>query len=213
MKLSQIVPAKTDRAVIVGSTGSGKTYLVREMLKFRRFVVVLDTKGMMDWSKADGYQLIKSGKKENDEKVFQRLQNTTAEKILFKPSARWLRNDEAIEDFFQWIYWRGHTTLYIDELTSIADTHKMPVGYRDLLARGREKGIEVWTSTQRPSGIPQQVLTESENCYCFKLRHPNDKKKLFQMFGFSEMQIDDLEKFHFIYSKNGDITGPKKLER
>lgn len=208
LKLSNIIPSKTDRAVFVGTTGSGKTYLARQVLNFRKFVVVLDTKGFIDWK---GYKLFKATAK-SDDKTFLKLQNSTDEKLIFRPSAKWLRDDDAIENFFQWIYWRGNTTVYIDEATSIVNTHRMPQGYFDLLVRGREKGIEVFTSTQRPSGIPQVILTESEHCYCFKIRHPSDQKKLFEMYGLDSDLIGNMDKHFFIYSLDGaDISEPLKL--
>ena len=208
MKLSNIIPSKTDRAVFVGTTGSGKTYLAKQILNFRRFVVVLDTKGFINW---EGYKLFKATPK-NDEKTFLNLTNATDDRLIFRPSAKWLRDDEQIEKFFQWIYHRGYTTVYIDEATSIVNTHRMPQGYFDLLVRGREKGIEVFTSTQRPSGIPQVILTESEHCYCFKIRHPSDQKKLFEMFGLESNLIGEMQKHYFIYSKDGaEISAPKKL--
>lgn len=186
--------------MFIGTTGCGKTTLVREIAKFRDVVVVLDTKGFIDW---DGYELHKD---------FASLIKSKALKLIFRPDGKWLRDDDAIELFFRWIYERENTTIYIDEATSITSAYKIPQGYFDCIVRGREKNVEVWTSTQRPKKIAQEILTESENCYCFQIRNENDMKVLIDMYGIDSETLKKMPEHYFIYSRNGELTAPNILE-
>lgn len=217
--LSRIIPSlkQADRATLIGCSGSGKTTLAEYILRFFPYVVVLDTKGFIDWP---GYKLykarkvssfLKTAKRDNDAKVFKQLVNAPENKIIFRPSAKWLRDDAQIEQFFQWIYWRENCVLYVDEATSITTSTYIPDSFFDCIVRGREKGIQVFTSTQRPSGIKPELLTETEHVYCFRLRNGADKEKVRILCGIDPDTIS--QKHEFIYSDDGEIVfdSPRKL--
>src|SRR4051812_28585848 len=72
--LSEIVPARTDRACIFGQTGSGKTELARRLLWTRDYVVVLDTKGMMQWPEYEKHTSLAS------------LTKSDAPRLLYAPN-------------------------------------------------------------------------------------------------------------------------------
>lgn len=219
LELSKIIPSlkQADRAVFVGCSGSGKTTLAEYILRFFPFVVVLDTKGYINWP---GYKLYKAkrntafktaGQFQNDAKVFKQLINAKEDKLIFRPSAKWLRDDEQIEKFFQWIYWRENCVLYVDEATSITTSTYIPDSFFDCIVRGRELGVQTFVSSQRPSGIKPELLTETEHVYCFKLRGVADKEKVEKLCGIDPNQIK--QKHFFIYSNDGEIAfdEPAKL--
>lgn len=219
VNLSRIIPSlkAADRATFIGCSGSGKTTLAEYILRFFPYVVVLDTKGFINWP---GYKLyrarkvstfLKTGTRDNDAKVFRQLVNAPENKIIFRPSAKWLRDDAQIEQFFQWIYWRENCVLYVDEASSVTSSTYIPESFFDCIVRGREKGIQVFTSTQRPSGIKPELLTETEHIYCFRLRRESDKERVRKDCGIEPDLIT--QKHFFIYSNDGEIVfdSPTKL--
>src|SRR6266576_348530 len=103
-----LMPGVTDRAAFVGQTGSGKTTLAEHICRLRPYVVVLDSKGTVDWS---GYQL---------HRTLGTLVQSTAPKLIYRPIYDELTNDETIDLFFNWVYQRKNTTLYVDEIYSVA---------------------------------------------------------------------------------------------
>ena len=199
-KLTQLLPAPTDRAVFVGQTGSGKTTLAEYCCRSRPYVVVLDPKGRLQWL---GYEIVTT------------LRAAIASKsprVIYKPVYAELMDDAVIDGFFQWIYQRERTTVYVDELFAIAQGDQFPWHFGACLTRGRELGIEVWTATQRPSRIPGVVLSESEHLYAFKLKLPRDREKMEELSGLDRRQFAELPKRSFYYVRQDAApVGPLTL--
>lgn len=198
--LSEFRPTRTDRAAFVGMTGSGKTTLARYLLLGRKYRVVADYKGRIDWPE---YEL---------HKTFSSLRKSNAPALLYRPGYHEAIDADTRSQFWEWIYKRGGTTAYIDELTSITNRNLYPKDYGACLVRGRELGVEVWSATQRPTDIPQIALSESEHIYIFALSLPQDREKVESITGVPRDEISKLQKREFLYwRQSGGIVGPVKL--
>lgn len=158
------------RLFIAGMTGCGKTTLARELLRGRKHVVVYDWKGNIHWPGYRRYTTLKECVRAgNAGKIT---------KIIYAPNKAELRDPEMHEAFFRWVYERGNCTLYIDEVSSVTTNNDIPDGYKDCLVRGREQGVETVSSSQRPTGIPQWILSEAERFYVFRLQMAQDREKI-----------------------------------
>ena len=209
VNLSQLLPDYGDRAVFIGQTGCGKTTLAKYLISFFKHVVILDSKGTIkekikQW---EGF------------KVHTKIDSLTASsgnKLVYTPSAKALRSDNngEIETFFDWVYWRKNTLLYVDEAQGggVTTATYIPLGYQDCIQRGREKGIMVFSATQRPSRLPQNILSEADNFYIFRLQLPADCKKVEETTGIGKEKILALPKQKFIVSRYGDNSQPLKLK-
>lgn len=197
LPFSAIVPARTDRATFVGQTGSGKTFLAAQLCSTRPFVVVYDPKGRIDWP---GYVL------------HTRLESCVREaapRIIYRPTYEDVRDPVEVDKFFEWIYLRHNTTLYVDELYAIARGDIYPLHYGACLTRGRELGVETWTATQRPAYIPGISLSEAEHLYVFKLKLGRDQQKIEEQTGIAPDAIRALPKWQFFYApQEGEAIGP-----
>lgn len=203
-QFSQLIPPRTDRAVLVGQTGSGKTTLARYLLNDRTrngaHVVVFDYKGRIDWKE---YELCTSLKQ---------LASAKSQSLLYRPTYEESQDDETVNKVWEWLYRRGGTTAYIDELDAISSGEVYPQYYGASLVRGRELGIEVWSATQRPTRIPQRTLSESENVYAFKLRLPQDRERVEALTGIDRDEIAALQKRQFLFARqDGETQGPLTL--
>lgn len=199
-RLSALLPALTDRAAFIGQTGSGKTTLAEMVCRSRPWVVVLDSKGTLQWS---GYQV---------HTRLASLTESTAPRLLYRPVYEELQDPDVLDRFFEWIYRRERTTLYVDEVYAIAQGDRFPYHFGACLTRGRELGIEVFTATQRPSRIPAIVLSESEHLYVFKLKLPRDRDKIEEMTGIDADVVRDLPKHQFYYVRqDAEAVGPLML--
>jgi len=203
MDFSRLIPAPSDRALFAGQTGSGKTTLARELLSHREYVVVLDGKGTIDWP---GYERATT---------LQHLYDSHPEKqprLIFRPDYATLANERAMDDFFRWVYDRRRTTLYVDETASVTRGDIFPFHYGACLMRGRERGVEVWSATQRPMRIPIIAQSEAEHAYIFRLRMPQDRQRIEQTTGIDADDIARLDKHFFLYApQDGEIMGPHTL--
>lgn len=181
-------------------TGSGKTTLAREMLQYFPFVVVYDVKGQMTAKQWPGFEILKD---------FDKLIKAKGPKLIYQPNIREIpdeKNWEFAERFFKWIYLRKNTLVYIDEVYGCTAASFIPFYFKAILTRGRERGITCMMATQRPSLIPQFILSESENYFVFKLQMPQDKKKIEEIKGFSVETLNGLKKYQFLIANETDYS-------
>lgn len=161
----------SERVAIVGKTGSGKTYFARHLLRPAPRLIVADVKGTIDpaeWAldplpMAKGLARLEAGKPARI-----RVPN--------------LLSAQAWEDFFWNVYRLRNVVLYLDEVYAIGPPVGSP-GLRALYTRGRELGIGVVASTQRPRYIPGFILSEAEWLVAFQTRMPQDAELLTQLTG------------------------------
>lgn len=201
MLTSELVPARGERAVFVGQTGSGKTTLARVLLRSRRYVVVIDPKGLLAWPEYKVYRSLAT------------LTKAKEERLIYRPSWQELQDPDELEAFFSWVYQRRNCTLYVDELFGICQGEVYPPHFGACLTRGRELGIDVWSATQRPKRVPQVALSESEHYYVFYLKLSQDRERVRDLTGIDDQEIAALPKYDFLYSRQDSATeGPLRLE-
>ncbi len=200
LKLEDIAPGMTDRAAFVGQTGSGKTTLAQEVCRLRPWVVALDPKGMLEW---DGYE------------VHERLSALTKAKrprLIYRPVYEELADEETIDTFFEFVYERRNCVLYVDEIYAVAQGDSYPWFFGACLTRGRERGISTYVATQRPSRVPQVMLSESEHVFVFNLKLPQDRERIADITGMDDGQFRlPAHEFYYI-PQVGDPRGPLKLQ-
>jgi energy-coupling factor transporter ATP-binding protein EcfA2 len=183
LKIAQLRPelraGEAQRIFIAGMTGCGKTTLARNLMSNRPFSIAHDWKGtqrLKDWP---GYvrctrlrDVVRKG-----------AQWRKFPRILYAPNKDEL-NDDYYEAFFQWCFQRAPEngkfvqSVYVDEVTALTRNNDIPDWYKALLTRGRDRGIEVISSSQRPTGIPQWILSEAEYQFVFRLQMKQDRIKM-----------------------------------
>lgn len=197
-----IVPSYTERAVIVGKTGSGKTTLARALLQSRPFVVIYDAKGLLRWPDYVRYVTL-------EECIASKLH-----RMIYAPRHEELADIDPtyVNRFFQWVYLRANTTLYVDEVYSVCNRGEIPRYYHACLTRGREFNISTFSSTQRPKQIPAVVLSESEHYYVFQLILPQDRQRVREIIPVTDNELRNLGDHKFLYSKaDGSTIGPLRI--
>lgn len=204
MDLRTPIPEKCSRTAFIGMTGCGKTTLARSVLQLYPFVVVYDIKGQMKAADWPGFAFVKE---------FEKLIKAGVPKIIYQPNIHEIpdeKNWDFAERFFKWIYLRKNTCVYIDEVYGCTSGDWLPFYFKAILTRGRERGITCMAATQRPSKIPQFILSESENYFVFRLQMPQDKKKIEEIKGFSIGAQNGLQKHEFLVANESDFSLQKR---
>lgn len=151
------------RVAFIGKTNSGKTFLARHLLQPIKRLIVLDGKGTLGGSE---WNLEMGGTVERQLRA-----GKPARLRVVAPTngdwTHWLR-----------LAWDArNVTVYIDEMmTVVAPRQREPNELTALYTRGRELGIGVWASTQRPVWVPPFMLSEAEWIFLFRVSKPDDRK-------------------------------------
>jgi hypothetical protein len=205
VKFSEMSLGATDRGICVGMTGCGKTTLAQYLCDPFPRVICYDAKGSLSWNGYARYTKLRS--------LVSAANGNRDGRFIYAPIAGELRDEAFHEAFFRFCYERKRTLVYVDEVYSVAYRDDLPSSYHAILTRGRERGVGLLSSTQRPNKIPAVIMSESENWYTFRLSMPQDKKKVEETIGLSVEQIAGLPKREFFYSRadRGEHFGPFKL--
>lgn len=203
-----------DRWVIIGATGSGKTWLSREILKFyyratagRVPIYILDTKMQGDFK---DFQARSVGQTHKGNTLPPILKKTGG-----KPFVVWQPEEDDFQlydDFFKAIYQagklnRGPAIVYLDELSSITNgAGKAPRYYDILQKQGRGMNIGLVSVTQSPAFIPANLIRQATHMIRMHLNDDYDVKKIVKAMG-PEALDDPFDDFGFFYR---NCTKPKK---
>jgi hypothetical protein len=165
---------RNDRVLFVGKTGSGKTTTAATLLARLPWVVVLDPKHQFVWS----MNVSKSASHSlppniilTDLKEAERIAEPYP--IIYRPNKYECKT--GCEAFWSWIFWRENTIVYVDEVMAvIRNAQALPDMYMQCVQMGRSRNIGVWSTSQRPTRIPQNLISESESFIMHELRNPRD---------------------------------------
>lgn len=161
------LPDDTQRLVIVGTTGSGKTHAGMWHLAHRNF----DSKPWVvyDWKEDP---LINSV-----DGTFPLDVNAPAPTNpgLYIVHPRIEDDDEAVSEQMKDIWNKEDIGVYVDESYLIAKSNS---NFRALLCQGRSRHIPMIMCTQRPVWVDRFVFTESEFKQVFRLQSNDDHLKL-----------------------------------
>jgi hypothetical protein len=161
---------------IVGTAGSGKTTLARDILQLRDYVCVFGTKR----SDASLYApMEKLGYKIRDEWSPER---TDEPRVIFRPplSAPTPQALNAQREAFQKallsVFQTGGWTLYFDEVRYLTETLKLATELNLLWLQGRSEGVTIVASTQRPVSVPLNMFEQAHFFFLARISGAEDRK-------------------------------------
>lgn len=167
-------PRTSDRMVIVGRTGTGKSTLARALLEsFPPPRLVIDPKAA----------------------------ETTAYAVTFHdpgripdaPAARFIPRDpddlDAYDRLYRAIFVAGPRAVWLDEAPIAAPSNAAPRGLLTVIRQGRGRGIGHIATGQRPVHIARELITESEHVIAFPTQHPADLDTLAGVMAYNPRQL------------------------
>lgn len=186
--MPRIKLASNERVLIAGKTGSGKTFLAHYITRSIKRLVILDGKGTLGnwglepWSGRAVRALLRG----------EPMRTRAIPPIGVDMLAYW---DEVIYTAYR----AGNVLVYIDEMYSVAPPNQKPSdALWALYTRGRELGVGVWASTQRPVWIPLFALSEAEHFFLFRLQLFEDRQRMAAFMGSEVMStITDIHGFYY----------------
>lgn len=192
--------------LIAGATGTGKSFLAENYLRGYENVIKLDTKRETEERRLYGLSPWDGLEEGEDFTVCESLDecaSASTKKIIYCPEFE-EQTPDAINDFFEWVFLRQNTILWIDELMSISSVNRYPPALHKIMIMGRSKNVGVWACTQRPSGIPTIVPANCKYFFIFNLYLKADRKKLAEITGFEEI-MEYPNGYNFWFCKVGQV--------
>lgn len=193
-----MLPHRGSRTFIGGKTGTGKTTLSIRLLEAmcnKQSLVIIDPKGNYPWP--HDAVLVTNAQELNA--------NNTEPVIIVRPQLG-EDNFEFYDQVIQWVYLRGNTILYIDELYLLRNGTRYPPSLLLICTTGRTQGITFIAGAQRPSLIPLVVMSEAEYFFIFRLNMEEDRKRLSKIV---DRKMLTAQTGHNFWYKNEDMEESK----
>lgn len=176
----------------VAMTGAGKSFLFRKLLIGTTYTIVVDPKHEWSWSD--------TGSSRYDD-IYETLSDLKEWKgpspAIFRPDITDLMN--GCNDFFAYCWKLRSIRVYIDELLDLCPTGRPSYWLAKCIKQGRSRGLSIWSGTQRPTGIPLELISESKHFFVGNLQMPQDRKRMAEVAhkDLARMEVPD---FTFIYT-------------
>lgn len=190
-----ILPLSGERAFVCGTTGSGKTALVCFILIRLDMspIFIYDTKNEEKFPRLPNSRVVT-----NQDEANAAFADQTVDYIVYRPIE--IHNADELDNILEYHYHHyPNSVAYVDELEDFASSGSyLRRGLKNILSRGRSRGITTIMATQRPSGIPLKAITESQKYYVLELGWADDFDKMRKAIP-SFTDTDDLPKYGFYY--------------
>lgn len=196
--IAEIVPARGERALLVGQTGSGKSQLALWILERMENspIILYDTKSERLLETLPRSRVVTS-----IAGVHQSVNDPTIDYIIFRISPQVRADSDALDDllFYHYQNFRG-IDVYLDELFAFSNNGRAGTGLLSLLTEGRGLGITMLMAVQKPRYMSSFTISETQKYYVFFLADENDKKRIAEFIpGFRDLPAPP--EFAFYYYK------------
>mgnify|MGYP004450862017 FL=1 len=155
--------------VVLGSKGSGKSYLANEIMKGLNgiHVWVYDFNHQFHSSRAIVF---------NDlTKMLELSDQAKRGHYILQPHDN---SENTFRRFCEEGFKRGNLVMMMDEAHSFLTKQKQLKEFNNIILSGRPRGISCITISSRPASLPNNVLTNSKHVFAFKLNLETDIKFL-----------------------------------
>jgi len=170
------LPNNTERSLVLGRTGSGKTVFAVWLLSMHSIEtqpwVILDFKRDSYLRSLPFITKIKLGDLPKKPGIYY---------LPVKPN----EDDDAINDYLFSLLDHGNIGFFCDEASNIPQREPRFRGLKAILAQGRSKKVPVILASQRTAWLNQSIISETEYFAAFQFNQAADKKRL------SEFMPDD----------------------
>lgn len=211
-----LVPGPTDRFVILGPTGSGKTVAMQDMLRRvddgDTLNVIVDPKHHLKPRKCD---IIATTLRKLEAAMNTLRRRSEGDVIYHVPREHLLRkNAQELDHVAKLALDATWTRLVYDEVKYVAsasDFEERAPNFYFSITTGRWSHVPVWMGAQRPSWIPLVVLSESDVRQTFYLRMRDDQRRAEELLGPVDWEALKFHSHSFAMATDQSERGPMRL--
>jgi hypothetical protein len=154
---------------ILGSKGSGKSYLANQIMK--------GLNGISVWCYDFNFQFHSSRAIVFNDltKLLEVYDSAKRGHYILQPHQN---SEHTFRRFCEEGFKRGNLVLIMDEAHSFLTKQKQLKEFNNIILSGRPRGISCITLSSRPSSLPNNVLSNAKHVFAFKLNLESDVKFL-----------------------------------
>jgi ABC-type dipeptide/oligopeptide/nickel transport system ATPase component len=178
----------SERGLLVGQTGCGKSTLAQTILEHMPNLVVIDAKHHFETIQPGVlvYNLEELKRAVDNKHVF-----PEGKAVLYRPPIDDLTK-ENMDAVYKFLFEHRNLFIYNDELTTIVlHASSYPNMLRAIHTQGRQRNVGVLNGTQRPSQIPSWIYTETDVFWKGCLTKRDDAKRMSEYMGETVLEPDD----------------------
>lgn len=177
MRLQDMLPAPDERLFMCGMSGSGKSTLMRRLMGVLppdELTIILDSKP--EYEPRRWWQRWKqSGPLVLPPRVPLKVLDPGVY-VLQTEYPDW--GDPRVTPVMLAMLKRKNCTLIIDEFADYCRHAWTVPAIAKAIREGRKKNVRMMIGTQRPADIALVAITEANKVACFRLRRPEDRKRM-----------------------------------
>lgn len=192
-----------EHVVIIGDTGSGKTYLESKILGLREHVIVCRTKP--DDIKFQGFHKVPVIGKIGS----QRFDTTGSRITRFLLTPKYDEQQMEISKVFEKVWREGAWCIAVDETYYATQILKLERQINKLLTQGRSKHISVVLGMQRPAWISRFAMSQATHAFIFRCEGRDLKALADSLSPAIIKPVEALREHDFIYFNRATRTVTK----
>lgn len=192
-----------EHVTLYAATGQGKTTLALEILPIRRYMVVFATKQkyqrLFVTLQQQGFKVQKEFDPNPDVAPKVILHCAPKDTEASSRSKQKAVYGKALNEIYQ----SGGWGLYVDELKYVTDNLKLGSNMELLYLQGRELGVSIVGTSQRPAWVPVVAIAEATHLFIGAQSDQRDIDRIAEGSGRKgrviRPLIDELEDYQFLY--------------
>jgi len=189
---------RADIKLIVGKTGSGKTFKCLNLTRHTERVIYFDTQGKDYTDGVMFYNLDELSR-------FWLKVYRGKFRLIYRP----LDPMAEFEEICKLAFTCGNLTIVTEELPSLCGSQFIGAEFRKVIFRGRMQDIHFIGLMQRPIGIHRDITSQATEIFIFNIDEPGDVKYFTSRIGQNiEERIRALEKYQYLHW----IDGAEQIE-
>lgn len=191
---------ETDCVLIMGTRGTGKSFLGRNLQKLWPRRVIFDP---LDEYESD---VVATNFSELAE-ILAEFDRTGRDRfeIVVKSDPEVDRSDEELEQMLRICYYFGHIQIVMEEVQLCSTPHSLPKWLKNALLTGRHQGLSLLFTTQRPGELNKTILSQCNHIFCGRIVEGNDVRYVSSFLNESSDRLSSLPDRKFLYFHNGRV--------
>lgn len=193
----------TDKVLILGQSGCGKSYLGRQLQKIWPKRIIIDSLNEYDDANEIFSDFIIFS--ERLKKAHNENENEFEFIFQFQPEPG-VSKVKIFDEIIRLAYYMGNILIVIEEVQLFTNPHNCPHWLETALMTGRHRGVSLMFTTQRPGLLNKNMASQCQHIFCGRINEKNDLNYVSSFLFENSKKLLNLKNRNFIYFNPEGVT-------